>query len=33
MTPEKLITTGGWKGRSCWAVASRNATRIVISRM
>jgi hypothetical protein len=31
--PEKPITTGGCIGVSCWAVASRNATRIVISRM
>jgi hypothetical protein len=32
-TPEKPITTGGLYGLSCWAVASRKATRIVISRM
>ena len=31
--PEKPITTGGGIGRSCWAVASRKATRMVISRM
>ena len=31
--PEKRITTGGCSGRSCRAVASRKATRIVISRM
>lgn len=33
LMPLKPITTCGWIGVSCWAVASRNATRIVISRM
>jgi hypothetical protein len=31
--PPNPITTGGWNGRNRWLVASRKATRIVISRM
>jgi len=33
LMPASPITTGGWIGVSCWAAASRKATRIVIGKV